>query len=165
MKRVARTVAWTGLLAWRVMGTAAAMDTVASAAERHYVPAPAPAGGAPAAPFSEGVMTGSTFYVAGHIGIDPQTGNAATQVDTEAHLVLEAVKNTLAQAGLSMDDLVSVTVYCTDLKLYDGFNAVYRSYFHGQYPARAFIGINQLVRGAHFEIAGVAVAPAKDHKR
>ena len=56
-----------------------------------------------------------------------------------------------------MDDLVSVTVYCTDLSLYDGFNAVYRGYFHGQYPARAFIGVNQLVRGAHFEIAGVAV--------
>jgi 2-iminobutanoate/2-iminopropanoate deaminase len=71
--------------------------------------------------------------------------------------VMDSVKQTLSQAGLSMDDLVSVTVYCTDLGLYDAFNAVYRSYFHGQYPARAFIGVNQLVRGAHFEIAGVAV--------
>ena len=55
-----------------------------------------------------------------------------------------------------MDDLVSVTIYCTDLDLYDRFNAVYRSYFHGHYPARAFIGVGRLVRGAHFEIAGVA---------
>jgi 2-iminobutanoate/2-iminopropanoate deaminase len=70
---------------------------------------------------------------------------------------MDAVKQTLSDGGLSMDDLVSVTVYCTDLSLYDSFNAVYRSYFHGPYPARAFIGINQLVRGAHFEIAGVAV--------
>jgi reactive intermediate/imine deaminase len=134
-----------------------AQPCIAADAGRHYVPAPAPTGNAPAAPFSEGVMVGGTFYVAGHIGMDPATQKAAANVDTEAHLVLDAVKQTLSEAGLTMDDLVSVTVYCTDLTLYDAFNTVYRGYFHGQYPARAFIGINQLVRGAHFEVAGVAV--------
>ncbi len=137
---------------------------LAADSARHYVPAPAPGGNAPAAPFSQGVLAGGTFYVAGHIGMDPATQKAAANVDTEAHLVMDAVKQTLAQAGLSMDDLVSVTVYCTDLGLYDGFNAVYRSYFHGQYPARAFIGVSSLVRGAHFEIAGIAVAPPRPHK-
>jgi 2-iminobutanoate/2-iminopropanoate deaminase len=127
---------------------------------KEIVPAPAPTGGAPAAPFSEGVMVGNTFYVAGHIGMDPATQKAAADVDTEAHLVLDAVKKTLGEAGLSMNDLVSVTVYCTDLSLYDSFNAVYRSYFKAPYPARAFIGINQLVRGAHFEVAGIAVKAA-----
>jgi len=72
-------------------------------------------------------------------------------------LVMDAVKQTLEKAGLTMDDLVSVTVYCTDLDFYDKFNAVYRGYFHEHYPARAFIGVAKLVRGAHFEIAGVAV--------
>ena len=134
-------------------GTAA----VAADSDRHYIPAPSPPGNAPGAPFSEGVMVGGTFYVAGHIGLDPATQKAATDTDREAHLVLDAVKQTLHEAGLSMDDLVSVTVYCTDLSLYDSFNAVYRGYFHAPYPARAFIGVNQLVRGAHFEIAGVAV--------
>jgi 2-iminobutanoate/2-iminopropanoate deaminase len=132
-------------------------SSLAAEAARHYVPAPAPSGDAPAAPFSEGVMVGDTFYVAGHIGMDPATQKAAASVDAEAHLVLEAVKRTLGEAGLSLDDLVSVTVYCTDLRLYDSFNAVYRGYFHAPYPARAFIGINQLVRGAHFEVTGIAV--------
>jgi 2-iminobutanoate/2-iminopropanoate deaminase len=137
--------------------------TPAAAADidRHYVPAAPPAGNAPTPPFSNGVMVGSTFYVAGHIGIDPATGKAAATADAEAHLVMDAVKATLAQAGLTPDDLVSVTVYCTDLALYDAFNAVYRGYFRGQFPPRAFIGVNQLVRGAHFEIAAIAVAPAK----
>jgi 2-iminobutanoate/2-iminopropanoate deaminase len=131
---------------------------------RDYVPAPAPAAGAPAAPFSEGVKVGGTFYVAGHIGMDPATQKAAADVDTEAHLVLDAVKKTLGDAGLTMNDLVSVTVYCTDLTLYDAFNAVYRSYFQAPYPARAFIGVSQLVRGAHFEVAGVAVkSPGVGH--
>jgi 2-iminobutanoate/2-iminopropanoate deaminase len=58
-----------------------------------------------------------------------------------------------------MDDLVSVTVYCTDLQLFDSFNAIYRGYFHGHYPARAFIGVAALLRGAHFEVAGIATKP------
>jgi 2-iminobutanoate/2-iminopropanoate deaminase len=142
-----------------------ALPCHAADSERSYVLPPAPkAGAGPAAPFSEGVMVGKTFYVAGHIGMDPATGQAATDVDTEARLVMDAVKHTLEQAGLTADDLVSVTVYCTDLDLYDKFNAVYRTYFHGNYPARAFIGINKLVRGAHFEVAGVAVKPGAARK-
>jgi 2-iminobutanoate/2-iminopropanoate deaminase len=130
---------------------------------RSYVEPPK-IGTNPALPFSNGVMVGETFYVAGHIGIDSATGQAATNVDNEARLVMDSVQHTLEQAGLKTDDLVSVTVYCTDLELYDKFNAVYRTYFHGHYPARAFIGINKLVRGAHFEVAGVAVNPVGARK-
>jgi 2-iminobutanoate/2-iminopropanoate deaminase len=108
-------------------------------------------------PFSNGVMAGDTFYLAGHLGLDTATGQAAADVDTEAKLVMDAVQKTLAGAGLAMDDLVSVTIYCTDLELYAKFNAVYRGYFHGHFPARAFIGVSKLVRGARFEIAGTAV--------
>lgn len=146
MRKLALAISLTALCA--VSGHAA--DT-----ERSHVLPPA-TGAGPAAPFSSGVMVGDTFYVAGHIGIDTATGQAAANVETEARLVMDSVKHTLEQAGLKTDDLVSVTVYCTDLDLYDKFNAVYRTYFHGQYPARAFIGINKLVRGAHFEVAGVA---------
>jgi 2-iminobutanoate/2-iminopropanoate deaminase len=112
-----------------------------------------------APPFREGVMAGDTLYVAGHIGLDPASGQAPANVEAEARLAMEAVKHTVEHSGMTMDDLVSVTVYCTDLDLYDQFNAVYRSYFHSQFPARAFIGVNKLVRSAHFEIAGVAVKP------
>ena len=69
----------------------------------------------------------------------------------------EQVKATLQKAGLTMDDLVSVTIYCTDLSLYDKFNGIYRGYFHEHYPARAFLGVDKLVRGAHFEIQAIAV--------
>jgi len=117
-----------------------------------------------AAPFSESVMAGDTLYVAGHIGIDTATGKAAADPVTEARLVMDAIKRTVDKAGLTMDDLVSVTVYCTDLDLFDKFNAVYRTYFHGRYPARAFIGVNKLLIGAHFEVAGIAVKQGGLHK-
>jgi 2-iminobutanoate/2-iminopropanoate deaminase len=115
-------------------------------------------------PFSNAVMVDGTFYVAGHLGLDPATGKAGSDAETEARLVMDAVKQTLEKGGLTMEDLVSVTVYCTDLDLYDKFNTVYRGYFHEHYPARAFIGVAKLVRGAHFEIAGVAIKPKTPHK-
>jgi 2-iminobutanoate/2-iminopropanoate deaminase len=121
--------------------------------------APPKADARPAAPFSKAVMAGDTLYVAGHVAADPATGQAPANVETEARMVLDDVKHTIEHAGLSMEDVVSVTVYCTDLELYDKFNAIYREYFHGQYPARAFIGVNKLLRGAHFEVAGIAVKP------
>jgi 2-iminobutanoate/2-iminopropanoate deaminase len=135
-----------------------AVQAQAAAGDRTYVVPDAPDPSS-APPFSNGVTVGGTFYVAGHIGVDPATGHPPADPEMEAHLVLDAVKSTLEKGGLHMDDLVSVTIYCTDLALYDKFNAVYRGYFHGHFPARAFIGVSQLVRGAHFEIAGVAVKP------
>jgi 2-iminobutanoate/2-iminopropanoate deaminase len=124
--------------------------------ERSYIEhETAPNGGA--LPFSDAVREGNTLYVAGHIGLDPATGNAPADPATEARLVMDSVKHTLGRAGFTMDDLVSVTVYCTDLGLYDTFNPVYAGYFHGHHPARAFIGVSKLVRGAHFEVAGIAV--------
>jgi reactive intermediate/imine deaminase len=108
-------------------------------------------------PFSDAVWGGDTLYVAGHLGLDPKTQAAPADAALEAKLVLDAVKTTLERAGLGMDDMVSVTVYCSDLKLYDTFNTVYKGYFHANYPARAFVGVAQLVRGAHFEVQGIAV--------
>jgi 2-iminobutanoate/2-iminopropanoate deaminase len=130
----------------------------AAGADRNYL---TPEGCKPAAcpPFSSGVMVGDTYYVAGHLGIDPATGQAAADVDAEARLLMEQVKGTLKRAGLTMNDLVSVTVYCTDMSLYDRFNAVYRSYFSENFPARAFIGASKLVRGARFEIQAIAAKP------
>jgi 2-iminobutanoate/2-iminopropanoate deaminase len=115
-------------------------------------------------PFSSGVMAGGVFYVSGHLGVDPATGKVAVEAENEATMVMDAVKQTLERAGLSMDDLVSVTIYCTDLDLYDKFNGVYRTYFHDHYPSRAFIGAAKLVRGARFEVAGIAVKPSSPRK-
>jgi 2-iminobutanoate/2-iminopropanoate deaminase len=130
------------------------------AAERRYLEHVGPPGSKPL-PFSDAVLAGDTLYVAGHLGLDPHTGSASGDAASETRLLLDAVKRTVESAGFSMDDLVSVTVYCTDLGLYDGFNTVYQSYFHGHFPARAFIGTAKLLRGAHFEVQGVAVRTAR----
>ena len=145
-----------GLWLLAALAVATGAPLAQGAPERSYVEHVGPPGSKPL-PFSDAVLTQDTLYVAGHLGIDPRTGNAAADAGAEARAVLEAVKRTVEAAGFAMDDLVSVTVFCTDLDLYDTFNSVYQTYFHGHYPARAFVGADKLVRGAHFEVLGVAV--------
>jgi 2-iminobutanoate/2-iminopropanoate deaminase len=132
----------------------------ASAADRRFIVSPR-AGDTKGLPFSDGVLVGNTLYIAGHIGVDPKTGLAAADAEAEAHLVMDGVKKTVEEAGLSMDDVVSMQIFCTDLKLYETFNAVYKTYFHGDFPARAFIGTDTLLRNGHYEVMGIAVKRAQ----
>jgi 2-iminobutanoate/2-iminopropanoate deaminase len=108
-------------------------------------------------PFSDAVRAGHTLYVAGTIGLDPATSQVPSDAKAEAKLVMDAIQRTLEAAGYKLEDLVSVQVFCTNLELYASFNEVYRGYFHEHFPARAFVGVNALVRGAHFEVKGTAV--------
>ena len=110
-----------------------------------------------AAPFSDAVLAGNTLYVAGRLGMDPQTGRQPATAEQEARNVLDGVQAVLAEAGMTMDDLVNVQVFCSDVSLYGVFNRVYREYFTGEPPARAFLGSGPLLFGARFEVAGVAV--------
>lgn len=107
-------------------------------------------------PFSGSVKVGDTLYISGQIGLGPDRKPPA-DVTAEAKLVLEAMKNQLVKAGMTMDDLVSVQIFCSDVKHYDAFNAVYRTYFTKEFPARAFLGSGTLLFGARFEVMGVAV--------
>jgi 2-iminobutanoate/2-iminopropanoate deaminase len=108
------------------------------------------------APFSAGVQVGNTLYTAGIGGEDPQTGKVPPAFEQEAQFALEALQQTLVAAGMTMDDLVSVQVFCTDLSLWDRFNVVYRKYFKKDPPARAFLGVSAIVGGNRLEIMGIA---------
>jgi reactive intermediate/imine deaminase len=110
------------------------------------------------APFSDGILAGNTLYLAGRIGLDPKTGQPPAQIEDEIKLMLDSLKGTLTQAGMTMDDLVYVQIACTDLSLFDKFNPIYKSYFTTKdYPAREFIGAGSLLRGGHFELQAIAV--------
>jgi 2-iminobutanoate/2-iminopropanoate deaminase len=112
----------------------------------------------PQLPFSGAILAGNTLYLSGRIGIDPKTGKAPAETDSEIKLLLDRVKATLSQSGMSMDDLVYVQIACTDLSLYDKFNAAYRTYFTTKdLPAREFIGAASLLRNGHFELQAIAV--------
>jgi 2-iminobutanoate/2-iminopropanoate deaminase len=109
-----------------------------------------------AAPFSGGVLIGDTFYLSGTLGLEGNQQVPAS-AETEATNVLNTIQKTLAEAGMTMDDLVTVQVFCSDVSNYDAFNKIYRGFFKQEFPARAFLGSGKLLFGARFEVQGIAV--------
>ena len=99
-------------------------------------------------PFSGAVIIGNTAYLSGVLGAGDTAEAAATAG-------LNSIQASLKAAGMTMDDLVTVQVFCTDVKHYATFNDVYRTYFT-KFPARAFIGSGPLLGGARFEVQGIA---------
>ena len=106
-------------------------------------------------PFSGAVLVGDTLYLSGVIGLDANRKVPET-AEQEARNVMDMVKARLEKAGLTPDDLVSVQIFCSDVSQYEAFNAVYRTYFKKEFPARAFIGSGKLLFGARFEVQGIA---------
>ena len=108
-------------------------------------------------PFSDAVLVGDTLYLSGRIGIDPVTGRAPSDVDAEIKLLLDGVDAVLREAGMTMDDLVSVQIFSPELSLWEPFNDAYLKRFSRELPARAFIGSGPLLLGGRFELMGIAV--------
>jgi 2-iminobutanoate/2-iminopropanoate deaminase len=114
--------------------------------------------GAPNAAYSAALEQGNTLYISGTAdGRDPDTGKPPADAKRGAKVVLDNVQKILQQAGYTMDDLVWVQIFATDLKDYADFNTIYKTYFKGPLPARAFIGAGSLLGNAHFEVMGMAV--------
>jgi 2-iminobutanoate/2-iminopropanoate deaminase len=93
------------------------------------------------------------------------SGKPPADTTDEAKQVMKLIQKTLKDADMSMDDLVYVQISCTDLNLYSEFNKVYTSFFQKPYPAREFIGVKDLLFGAHFEVMGIAVRHAAENKK
>ncbi len=106
-------------------------------------------------PFSGAVLAGNTLYLSGTLGLD--NGQVPATAEAEARNVLDNIQAQLEAAGMTMDDLVQVQIFCSDVAHYDAFNQVYRTYFTGEFPARAFIGAGTLLFEARFEVMGIAV--------
>jgi 2-iminobutanoate/2-iminopropanoate deaminase len=110
-----------------------------------------------AMPFSDAVLAGNTLYISGRIGIDPKTGFAPDDLDQEIKLLLDGFAAVLAEAGMTMNDVVSVQIFSPDISLFDRFNARYVQRFSKDLPARAFIGSGPLLRKGRFEMLGIAI--------
>ena len=144
-----------GSVVGAMMATAASTPTASQAStEPQAINLP---GRSATAPFSDAVLVGKTLYLAGRLGLDQETGRPPSTAEQEARNVLESIQQVLSEADMTMDNLVQVQVFCSDVSLYGVFNGVYTSYFHDMPPARAFIGSGELLFGARFEVMGTAV--------
>ena len=109
-------------------------------------------------PYSQAIKHGNTLYLAGQIPIDPKTKQLNTgSIEEQTRLVLDNLKAVLAANGMTLDDVVSTSVFMKDLNDFSKMNAVYATYFTSKPPARATVQVARLPRDVAVEISAVAV--------
>lgn len=107
--------------------------------------------------FSNGYVAGNTLYVAGQQGPDSNGNVTGTAITLQTTNAIAAVKQVAEEAGFKMTDIVSVTVYVTDLHDVPKMNEVYRKLIPDPKPARVALQVTGLIGGAKIEIAAIAV--------
>jgi reactive intermediate/imine deaminase len=115
---------------------------------------------APAAigPYSQAVRAGTTVYFSGQIPLDPATGNLVEgDIAAQARRAFDNLKAVAEAAGGSLDRVVRLGLYLTDLSQFAAVNAVMQEYFAAPYPARSTIEVSGLPKGAAFEVDAVMV--------
>lgn len=115
---------------------------------------------APAAigPYSQAVEVNGMIFMSGQIPINPATGEFVEGgIKEQTTQVFENIKNVLAEAGLSLENVVKTTVFLSDMSLFADMNAVYGSYFTAPFPARSAVAVKALPKGALVEIECLAV--------
>jgi len=116
---------------------------------------------APAAigPYSQAVRAGNTVYFSGQIPLDPATGDivGAGDVEAQARRAFDTLNAVAEAAGGSLDKVVRLGLYLTDLGEFAKVNAVMQVYFQAPYPARSTIEVSGLPKGANFEVDAVMV--------
>jgi len=105
--------------------------------------------------YSQAVRCGDTVYLSGQIGLDPATMEMAAGIEPQIRRVLENLKAVAAASGGSLDDIVRLTVYLTDLRNFARLNEIMATFFTAPYPARAAVGVASLPRDALVEIDAV----------
>jgi reactive intermediate/imine deaminase len=103
--------------------------------------------------YSQAVRVGDTVYLSGQVALDPHSGQMVQEsFEAEVRRVLENLKAVATAAGGSLDQVVKLSVFLTDMNQFPKVNEAMQQYFHEPYPARAAIGVAALPRGARVEM-------------
>jgi 2-iminobutanoate/2-iminopropanoate deaminase len=108
-------------------------------------------------PYSQSIKFGHGLFLSGQLSIDPKTNQFVNgTIEEQGKQVLENLKAVLEANGMTLDDVVSTTVYMKDLNDFAKLNAVYATYFKDKPPARATVQVARLPRDALVEISAIA---------
>ena len=114
---------------------------------------------APAAigPYSQAMIAGQMVFISGQLGMDPKTGEmVSNDLKSQAGQAMENLRNIIIGAGLTLENVVSVDVFLTDMTDFADFNVIYQKYFTEHKPARAVVAVKALPKGGCVEIKCVA---------
>ena len=107
--------------------------------------------------YSQAVRVGDTVYLSGQIGLDPVSMQMVDGIEAQIHQVFQNMCAVTVAAGGSLNDVVKLNIFLTDLKNFAMVNEIMATYFQQPYPARAAVGVASLPRAALVEADGVMV--------
>jgi 2-iminobutanoate/2-iminopropanoate deaminase len=111
----------------------------------------------PIGPYSQAVMVNGFLFTSGQIAIDPSTNEYFERdVEFETHLVMKNLQAILDEAGLDFSRVVKTSIFLKDMNDFSKVNAIYSSYFTGNYPARETVQVSVLPKNARVEISMIA---------
>ena len=111
----------------------------------------------PIGPYSQGIMVNGFLFVSGQVATDPTSGRlAGTDIESQTRQTLTNVRNIVEASGLSMRDLVRVSIYLKDVKDFKKMNEVYQSFFPDAPPARTTVQVELLLPEMLIEIDAIA---------
>lgn len=114
---------------------------------------------APIGPYSQAVKLGNLLFVSGQVAIDRKTGNFVREsLEAETHQVMKNIGHVLTEAGIDYSNIVKTTIFLRTMDDFAAVNAVYASYFNGNYPARETVAVLGLPLDARVEISVTCVA-------
>ena len=108
--------------------------------------------------YSRAVRAGDFIFVSGHVPRDPQTGEmTGASYGEQTIVVIDRLAEALAQAGATLGDVVSMTVYLADINGWAEFNEAYRQRMPMPFPTRTTVGAQ--LHGCLVEISAIAYLP------
>ena len=113
----------------------------------------------PQGPMSVGMRHDNLVFLSGQLGKDPRSGEFAADFEEQTRRVLQNLKNILEEAGGSMQEVLKVTAFITDIANLPMMNRIYGEFFVAPYPARSTVEVSALAAGALVEMDLVAALP------
>ncbi len=107
--------------------------------------------------YSQAVNINGTVYLSGQIPLLPESMTLVEDADGQIHQVFKNLTAVTRAAGGSLNDVVKLTIYLTDLSLFARVNEIMAEYFDEPFPARAAVGVAELPKGARIEVEGIMV--------
>lgn len=108
-------------------------------------------------PYSQAIDTGSFLYASGQIPLNPVDGTIPEGIKAQTAQSLSNVKAILAEAGLTIANVVKTTVFLRDMGDFAAMNEVYAEAFEAPYPARSAVAVRELPKGVLVEIEVIAL--------
>ena len=108
-------------------------------------------------PYSQAVEVNGMIYTSGVIGVDPKTGEAGKTIEEQTKRVFDNLKGLLEDAGSSLDQAVTTTVFIKNMDDFSNVNEIYASYFQGDFPARSCVDVARLPKDLLIEVEVIAL--------